>query len=1287
MYMRQECTAILYKAAAFVLFLFGLSEVAWCQSSSSDAAYARGVELYGMRKYAEAIPFFQKADSLERLENNEETYQASNTVQWIANCYYQLSNEDKARETEPYSYMLTPVDKRLTEQSDSIADIGYKLIQEGDFENALNYLKQSGDLEKAVLGDNSYYYGNTLLIMAQCYWSIGESDTAFLTTNSALKIHRRNSYDYGIANCYEWLGVISEDMEDKGYESAFGYYQLAYDKYSSAGYGEESVNVLIEMANAKRNMGEVKDAYDLCIKAKEIIDKENLYADFPGSYAYLLSILAQAEYGLWMYEDALEHASEAKRLFEEDDIEAYHVAYITNEGWRAFASRYVSDCNHPNIIKEAHEAFLRADDFKDTPERMQIEALYYKCNPDNIPWDERIAAQRRLMKEFEEAEGYKSASYLEVLADILNEYTGEGDIDWCISLYHEIEPIREEAIELGIVDLSNLLKNLSTIEYGMLNEPGRAITTLSDGITLLKQYGWQNTIYCQLLNQIAQIYSSIDDYTAAYEYLQEAMEVYATIDKYSKDFDVYHTAEYINTLTQLATYYGNIGDIAMQGECYDRIKEVDSHGHESDSPQFMHELSLIVGSDKSTEEKVEQAESLCRERLSAIERTDGKSSIEYCYVSLLYSTLLIGSNKMEEEANRMVQEARKSIKSNYGNTILVALCEMLYAQLLTIKGDYAEAESVYRQFLPIAESTQSISHQTLVGAYQNIVNMYSSEGKYYDAQPYIKKMLDIYKDILNSNFRSMSYQERSSLWEKFKDWFISTLPAIAYRGNDSTLDEYLYDGLLLSKGLLLNSEIELRKLVATSGDEYSLALYDQLKTLYAQQKKAYENPAEYERISREIASKERELANSVKAFGNYTKDLTLTWKDVRDRLSPQEAAIEFVAAPISQDSIMYSALVLKAGASPMRVNLFSQQELTAIPSDSLYASSTLSRLLWEPLSEALEGAKDVYFAPQGMLHSTAIEYAPTGDGGYICDRYNLYRVSSTREKILSHNIKSEQSAVLYGGLSYNADTTAVMKANDEQTDHYVFRPRAAVEKIRDVAQGVSDLQYTLEEVEDIDKLYTAANEECYSFKGTFGTEESFKKLSGTGKTLLHLATHGFYSTETDYNNGFNMMQVLDILGNTAVSYEDKMLTRSGLFLTGANLALTYQDIPDNMEDGILTAQEISLLDFRDVDLVVLSACKSAMGKLTGDGVFGLQRGFKKAGAHTLLMSLWNVDDKATKLLMTEFYRNWLGVNKKQSSMSKREAFLKAQEYLRTVDNGIYKDPKYWAAFVMLDGID
>ena len=139
------------------------------------------------------------------------------------------------------------------------------------------------------------------------------------------------------------------------------------------------------------------------------------------------------------------------------------------------------------------------------------------------------------------------------------------------------------------------------------------------------------------------------------------------------------------------------------------------------------------------------------------------------------------------------------------------------------------------------------------------------------------------------------------------------------------------------------------------------------------------------------------------------------------------------------------------------------------------------------------------------------------------------------------------------------------------------------------------------------------------------------------------------------------------------------MTRSGLLFSGCNHAIRHEQVPDGVEDGILTAQEISTLDLRGLDLVVLSACQTALGDIaSGEGVFGLQRGFKKAGAKTIIMSLWKVDDEATRILMVELYKNLMSGKNKQQSLKD------AQKSLREYDNGKYNKPEYWASFIMLD---
>ena len=133
------------------------------------------------------------------------------------------------------------------------------------------------------------------------------------------------------------------------------------------------------------------------------------------------------------------------------------------------------------------------------------------------------------------------------------------------------------------------------------------------------------------------------------------------------------------------------------------------------------------------------------------------------------------------------------------------------------------------------------------------------------------------------------------------------------------------------------------------------------------------------------------------------------------------------------------------------------------------------------------------------------------------------------------------------------------------------------------------------------------------------------------------------------------------------------MLRSGLVLAGASSYKNATEKPDT-EDGILTAYEASNLDLQQTELVVLSACETGRGDTqNGEGVYGLQRAFKVAGAKTILMSLWRVDDEVTQKLMITFYKNWLQHN------NKRQAFRDAQAEIRKD----HPEPKYWGAFVMV----
>ena len=127
-------------------------------------------------------------------------------------------------------------------------------------------------------------------------------------------------------------------------------------------------------------------------------------------------------------------------------------------------------------------------------------------------------------------------------------------------------------------------------------------------------------------------------------------------------------------------------------------------------------------------------------------------------------------------------------------------------------------------------------------------------------------------------------------------------------------------------------------------------------------------------------------------------------------------------------------------------------------------------------------------------------------------------------------------------------------------------------------------------------------------------------------------------------------------------------------MSGANNFWVHNIHSTAIDDGILTAYEVSGLDFYNTKLVVLSACETGLGDIKdSEGVYGLQRSFKMAGVNNIIMSLWSVPDKETSEFMQLFYQNLI------AKQDVGIAFRAAQKIMRNKYS-----PYYWAAFVLME---
>jgi CHAT domain-containing protein len=227
--------------------------------------------------------------------------------------------------------------------------------------------------------------------------------------------------------------------------------------------------------------------------------------------------------------------------------------------------------------------------------------------------------------------------------------------------------------------------------------------------------------------------------------------------------------------------------------------------------------------------------------------------------------------------------------------------------------------------------------------------------------------------------------------------------------------------------------------------------------------------------------------------------------------------------------------------------------------------------------------------------------------------------------------------------------------------------------------------------------------------------EGYMKSHCRHPRILHLSTHGEFEGEGDVLHKRHTDET-DVPENSA---SINPLLRSWLVMAGANSWIHNRPVPDEVEDGKLTAEDVTGLDLIGTDLVVLSACQSGLGGvIPGEGVFGLRRAFLQAGAKTLLVSLWSVEGLSTAWLIEHFYQSLLqyGEDRDQALRSAQQATRKAQaievlDWLEGLDipmteqkerlldarikqwkyqlkrmplsHNIFKHPYYWSGFICI----
>ena len=877
--------------------------------------------------------------------------------------------------------------------------------------------------------------------------------------------------------------------------------------------------------------------------------------------------------------------------------------------------------------------------------------------------------------------GTEHPSYATSLGNLAKYYSDLGNYSEAIRLGTEVMEIRKKVLGTEHLDYALSLGNLANC-YSDLGNYSEAIRLGTEAMGIRKKVlGTEHPVYAQSLGNLATYYSDLGNYSEAIRLETEATEIR------KKVLGTEHP-DYATSLINLATYYSDLGNyseaIRLGTEAMGIRKKVLGTEH-PDYATSLNNLALNhfdLGNYSEAIRLGTEATEI-RKKVLGTEHPDYALSLNN--LALYYSDL--GNYP---EAIRLGTEAMGITKKVLGTEHPdYATSFDNLANYYSHLGNYPEAIRLGTEATEIRKKVLGTEHPDYATSLGYLASYYSALGNYPEAYNLLKQTIQSSQAYILSLFSELSSGLQESLWNGNKaNLFISDFPSIVYRHKTEESISELYDKTaLFAKGFLLNINIGMRKLVLESGNPTLLAKYDALTVNRSIYEKQMEKPIKERFIDMDslrsvIQQQEMELARESKVYGDFSNNLRINWKDVQQKLDDDDIAIEFLDFPLlGTDSTMYVALTLKKEYDyPHLTPLFEKNQLKTVPENIYYTRTTLYNLIWEPLKEELTGVKNVYFAPSGELHRIGIEYIPVTTTENICDIYNLHRLSSTRQLAFIQDEIQGGKSVLYGGLEYEIDTatTPVDTASTGKKRDYAFQPRANVDSLA-LRGSYNYLPGTKEEADmiasDLGKHAIPYSYYC----GKDGTEESFKRLDGTKPRILHIATHGFYLTQRDAELERKTRQMP--LDNRPSYHEDKPMTRSGLLLSGCGRALNHETIPEGKDDGILTAYEISKLDMRGLDLVVLSACQTGLGDITsGEGVFGLQRGFKNAGAKTIIMSLWKVSDIATQQLMTCFYKNYL------DGKPKEQAFRMAQSELRKQNTSRQNKPD-WAAFIMLDGIN
>jgi CHAT domain-containing protein len=706
----------------------------------------------------------------------------------------------------------------------------------------------------------------------------------------------------------------------------------------------------------------------------------------------------------------------------------------------------------------------------------------------------------------------------------------------------------------------------------------------------------------------------------------------------------------------------------------------------------------------STVEDYRRTRPLFEQALAARERALGADHPEIAAIATNLANVL--SQTGDDGAARPLYERALSIreKSMGADHPKVAAALVNLARLHLKAGSYSDARPLLERALVIQQKKLSPDHPDVATTLVSLAVLEDRSGATTEAVRTAARAEAISREHMRLTARTLSERQALAYASSGASALDVMLNVASKRPGDSETSTAAWNAVIRVRGMVLDEMAARHRVASASEDQEIVALTKALAS--ARQRLAAavvrgirdDSPERYRRLLDQARSErdraERDLAEKSARFREDLSRSGVGLPELTAALPDDGALVAFVRYR-GEDLDHYLAFVLRGGDGvpavvPLRtaaridgliVQWRRQLDQEAIAAgraaergEAAYrrVAGELRQQIWDPLLPHLSNATRVFVVPDGALHLVSFGALPTTASRYLVETGRLIHYLSAERDLVPTEARRQAGGGLLalGGPAFDESSQA---------------PVASQAFFRGARSACSDFQSmtfdplpaSLKEVDKVVTLWNRAHArtpDTIRLTGTAASESAFK-AEAAGRRVLHLATHGFFLGGR-CASGLDPPAASTPAGASAKIARENPLLLSGLILAGANRRNAAEQ---DQEDGVLTAEEVAALNLSDVEWAVLSGCDTGAGEVrAGEGVFGLRRAFQVAGAKTVIMSLWPVEDQATRQWMTTLYEGRL-MRKLGTAEAVREASLAVLRQRRA--NGLGAHPFYWAAFV------